>query len=183
MKKILYILLVFLLLCCDDFSFGIVPVFVQNNSSETLVVYATLNGDPGQEYGFHPVYPDTLLPEDGKNYYDSLNPILEFLSRVIVRPGEKGGIGGTDEYYHKGDLKKILPKDTLSVFIMSLDTIGKYGYEDVCKNYRILVRYDLSVDEVEDVFDFVFPYPPTPVMEEMKMFPPYTEVLRRAGIE
>jgi len=74
------------------------------------------------------------------------------------------------------DLKRKLYKykntDTLSFFILSPDTILKYGWEDVRKNYRILKRYDLSYSDVESL-DFKIYYPPTQAMKHMKMYPLY----------
>jgi hypothetical protein len=68
--------------------------------------------------------------------------------------------------------------DTLRIFILSPDTISKYGWENVRTNYRILVRYDLSYSNIENESgNILLSYPPTPDMRNIKMFPPYEEVL------
>ena len=38
---------------------------------------------------------------------------------------------------------EFLPKDTLSIFIFSTDTLNKYSWEEVRRDYKILRRYDL----------------------------------------
>ncbi|MCR4773506.1 MAG: hypothetical protein K5854_04030 [Prevotella sp.] len=73
---------------------------------------------------------------------------------------------------------KRLPKDTLSVFIISCDTLNKYGYDVVAKENRILVRYDLSIPDLERM-NYNIPYPPALWMKETKMFPSYDEVINR----
>jgi hypothetical protein len=81
---------------------------------------------------------------------------------------------GDQKYY----LQERLPKDTLSVFIISCDTLNKYGYDVVAKENRILVRYDLSIPDLERM-NYNIPYPPALWMKETKMFPSYDEVINR----
>ena len=75
-------------------------------------------------------------------------------------------------------LRSCLPKDTLSVFIISCDTLNKYGYDVVAKENKILVRYDLSIPDLERM-GYNIPYPPAPWMKEMKMYPSYDKVVNR----
>ena len=65
-----------------------------------------------------------------------------------------------------------LPKDTLSIFIFSTDTLNKYSWEEVRRDYKILRRYDLSIQDLE-LLDYKVYYPPTPAMSRMKMYPKY----------
>ena len=63
-----------------------------------------------------------------------------------------------------------LPKDTLSIFIFSTDTLNKYSWEEVRRDYKILKWYDLSYEDCK-LLKFRVPYPPTPAMSRMKMYP------------
>ena len=65
-------------------------------------------------------------------------------------------------------LKSHFHNDTAWVAIVSLDTIKKYGWEDVRVNYRVLVRYDLSYQDFRHL-DLVVPYPPSVEMSHIKM--------------
>ncbi|NWO28348.1 hypothetical protein [Capnocytophaga sp. oral taxon 903] len=71
-----------------------------------------------------------------------------------------------------GEILKKLPKDTLSIFIFSSDTLNKYSWEEVRRDYKILKRYDLSYEDCVRL-NFIVPYPPTPEMSRMKMYPKY----------
>lgn len=42
------------------------------------------------------------------------------------------------------------PKDTISLFIFSSDTINKYPWDSVRSNYMILQRYDLSLKDLQN---------------------------------
>jgi hypothetical protein len=72
-----------------------------------------------------------------------------------------------------------LPSDTLSVFYFHPDTLSKYSWEVIQNDYKILRRYDLSLEDLiklKDKYDVpVIPYPPTEVMKDMKMYPPYEQ--------
>ncbi len=140
---------------------------INNLSQEVLTVYYALGA---MDYGYPTLYPDTSLPENKvifndpyfrwaeKNLYDNM-----CASQIISKTAELNAM-------HNHTI------DTLSVFIISADTLLKYGYDDVRENYRILVRYDLDWEEVKKL-NYIFPYPPTPEMKGMKMYPSYQEVI------
>ncbi|SQA93841.1 hypothetical protein [Capnocytophaga ochracea] len=78
----------------------------------------------------------------------------------------------TDSRRKWRDIFKELPKDTLSIFIFNTDTLNKYSWEEVRRDYKILKRYDLSIQDLE-LLDYKVYYPPTPAMSQMKMYPKY----------
>jgi len=60
------------------------------------------------------------------------------------------------EYYYDSSLKwdviySSLPHDTMSVFIFHSDTLKKYTWEDVRNGYKILKRYDLSLEDLKQM--------------------------------
>lgn len=99
------------------------------------------------------MYPDTLLPEmsDKWKWYS-----IETMQREYK------------EFY------KEEKQDTLCLFIFSLDTIAKYGWDKVREDYNILARYDLCVVPSElRKLGFKVSYPPTEAMKDVKMYPSY----------
>ena len=70
-----------------------------------------------------------------------------------------------------------IPSDTLSVFYFHADTISKYSWEEIQQGYKILQRYDLSLEDFKRLSDKngvpVIIYPPDERMKDMKMYPPY----------
>jgi hypothetical protein len=112
------------------------------------------------------MYPDTMLSHDF--FFTTIEP-GETVSDAITNWGRNNTMRA---------LYEALPSDTICYFFIDADTIAHYGRINVCDDYRILVRYDLSVDDVE-VLQETIPYPPSPAMRYMKMYPPYEEVLRR----
>ena len=142
---------------CPMIDRDMLPLYLENNSNDTLGVYVA--------NGFYSAYPDTLLPD---KYQDGL------LSGV-----PKGHMTGAI-YFFKSPEKEIkqLPKDTLSIFILSMN--NNYGIEtdSIWKemNYgtRFLRRYDMSMQDLK-VLNNSIPYPPDERMKDMKMYPPYDE--------
>ena len=70
-----------------------------------------------------------------------------------------------------------LPSDTLSVFYFHPDTLAKYSWEEIQRDYNILQRYDLSIADIKMLYRKSgvpeIPYPPDERMKDMKMYPPY----------
>ena len=79
----------------------------------------------------------------------------------------------------------LLPYGYSTEIFISLDTIKKYGWDDVVKNNRIYQRYDLCYDDVAPIqastvgyiynhdCELWFSVPPTDCMKDVKMWPPY----------
>jgi hypothetical protein len=51
-----------------------------------------------------------------------------------------------------------LPADTLSVFFFSPDTVRKYGWKQVQSKYLILIRRDISLQDLE-ISNYIVTYP------------------------
>lgn len=65
-----------------------------------------------------------------------------------------------------------LPSDTLSVFIIHSDSLAKYDWNTIRKDYNVLKRYDLSLEDLQRL-NFKVPYPPKEDMKDVKMWPEY----------
>jgi hypothetical protein len=74
------------------------------------------------------------------------------------------------------------PWDKLSnpirMYIIDKDTMQKYDLSVILATYNILCRYDLSGNDIKQL-DYTIPYPPPPMMKDMKMYPPYEEVIKQ----
>jgi hypothetical protein len=72
-----------------------------------------------------------------------------------------------------------IPSDTLSVYYFHPDTVAKYSWEEIQQGYKVLQRYDLSLEDLIKLKNKsgvpVIPYPPTAVMKDMKMYPRYEQ--------
>src|SRR5690606_31507629 len=109
--------------------------------------------------GVGTMYPDTILWGNGiigyptkiyphnKQYFDELR-----------------GKGGVEDIQYLGD--------TLSFVIFDIDTLEKYSWDIVKKNYMVLQRHDLSIYDLQKL-DYTLYYPPNEAMRNMKMYPPY----------
>ncbi|MDO4880740.1 MAG: hypothetical protein Q3983_05620 [Capnocytophaga sp.] len=144
MKKArLLILLSFFCLQCDKFY----DLQIYNNTDRTINIYIA---------DIDTYYPDTLLPLGSNRLREiKINETLYETSMV-----------------QWNNILKNLPKDTLSIFIFNTDTLNKYSWEEIRRNYKILKRYDLSIQDLENL-DYKVYYPPTPEMSHMKMYPKY----------
>lgn len=149
MNKIIILGLCIVFIKCCKLPESYSDINIINNSNQSIDLYICLGGN----YGTY--YPDTLLP------YTSNYIIKDIKSKI------------TYQYLLHGAWKDIfisLPQDTLSVFILSTDTIMQYEWQEIRDNYNILKRYDLSLSDLEQLHFYV-PYPPDETMENMKMFP------------
>lgn len=43
----------------------------------------------------------------------------------------------------------VLPSDTISMYILSKDTVDRYSWDKIRSDYNILKRYDLSLDDLK----------------------------------
>ena len=187
MKKLIYFVTAFCMLlslnsCCEAFmlllacgqeSFDLPEstyLNFTNNSKDSLYTYIALGDRPWSITA----YPDTLLPPSDTTFIGKKAHILPLHKWHSAETDSLVSFIGDQKYY----LQERLPKDTLSVFIISCDTLNKYGYDVVAKENRILVRYDLSIPDLERM-NYNIPYPPALWMKETKMFPSYDEVINR----
>ena len=121
-----------MLLCgnhCENFVDHVYRIRVQNNSNDTIQFYESYN------------YPDTSI--------DVEKPRL-----IMVYPSEYGSLDSKEPWNEV----LVPPKDTLSIFILSKDTVDKYSWEEIRKSYNILKRYDLSLEDLE-YLNYTVTYP------------------------
>lgn len=93
---------------------------IQNNSNDTVQFYESYS------------YPDTLI--------DITKPRLK-----MVYPSKYTSLESKKDW----DEVLVSPKDTISIFILSKDTVDKYNWDIIRRDYNILKRYDLSFDDLE----------------------------------
>jgi hypothetical protein len=117
------------------------------NNSGKPICYSML-----WEFGI--LYPDTILPEKNPNPYKFDKERHFSLA------------------YNENDLFAKFPTDTMSIFFFDPDTLAKYEWETIREEYKILVRYDLSHNDLRKLNWRIY-YPPTEAMKDMKMYPPF----------
>ena len=105
------------------------------------------------------VYPDTSLDLD------------TFSFKLIIEPGETADIIKASSV-KISEIIEDLPADTLSVYLFHIDTLKNNTWSDVRDGYKLLKRYDLSLEDLE-YLDYKLSYPPDAKMSGVKMYPPY----------
>ena len=170
----------FTLCGCGDYDSSNPAAYLSNNSPHDIVVYWAKGSQYPSGYEYK-VYPDTTLPDtyfyfdfEIKNYNDSAswyNPMSN-----IISVGDCANVGDWDPNPIDYLFENI---SRLSVFVFHADTIRKYSWEEIRDSYNILVRYDLSERDVRSFKNHTIPFPPTGAMRDMKMWPPYEEVMKR----
>ena len=133
MKTITYIFLLLIILifitastCKKEKTDGLVTV---NNANHTINV--TIEFD----------YPDTTL-QKGRECLDCIADIdanTSFKHFYFPNGRYNWSIKIADRNIH----------NTLTVFVIHKDTLDKYTFEQIQKDYNILKRYELTVDELE----------------------------------
>lgn len=116
-----------------DYSY---QIDVVNKSNHPIGYYFATGG----EYGTY--YPESLPKNNNYVVYD--------MSKVL-EPGYESHLDW-EKFF------RTLPKDTLSIFIFHTDTLNKYTWSEVRNRYKILKRYDLSLDDLERM-NFKVTYP------------------------
>lgn len=106
---------------------------------------------------------DTLLPD-----IDNPN-ILHKIPKEKQR--DMGGVGrmaGWDEMF------AYLGIDTMRIFILATDIVDMYDWNIIQKNYNILQRYDVSIEDLRYLNGCLY-YPPISTMRDIRMWPPYSK--------
>ncbi|GHT32419.1 hypothetical protein FACS189434_04140 [Bacteroidia bacterium] len=141
--------------CIDSFYERHYAYEIHNNSKYTTQVYIAVSSNGG-------VYPDTTLSFVKDRITTTINPFSQFNSDY--------GSSFEEIFSH-------FPNDTLSIYIFDRDTLNKYFWEEIQRDYKILQRYDLSFKDIQILQNKYgipeIPYPPDERMKEMKMYPPY----------
>lgn len=146
--------------------------FVINNSSQPVVCYLAL-GIPALA---PTAYPDTMLPAfchipDKEAEFNRGAVLSETPLLVLLGPTNSASLY---EFAYR-DVESVGPGvDTVSAFFINADTLITKGYNYVRDHYRILVRYDVSMDEFRNDPQ-IFHFPPSEDMKDVKMYPSYEE--------
>src|SRR6056297_3148236 len=147
MKNAIYVLLLLLGALCNvkqDFEY---PLVIENNSGENLFFHAATESSPV-------MYDDTVL---------TLN--RDDIDLQVVEGSVR--IGNPIRWVER---ISYLPLDTLSIYFFHPDTLSTYDWNEIRSGYKVLKRYDLSIDDLTSL-NFTVPYPPTPEMENMRQYP------------
>jgi len=99
---------------------------IENNSPHDISFYVA-------GLGMEHLYPDTTLQTDS-------------VPMQIIPSGKTRSWSNTIGW---DNLFKQLPKDTLSIYLFSSDTLTKYRWNIIRKEYKILKRYDLSLSDLK----------------------------------
>ena len=148
-----------------------IDIAVENNSDDTVSVYIAI-----WEYGrMSTKYPNEKLPQ---NIY--IEAIKDSLSNCIMKiPPHTSSYVWSDNVYglyswtdtetkyrkYFNDMKI----DTLSFYFINIEAIQSYGYAYVAEHNMVLMRYDLSVSDM-DSLNYWIPYPPKENMRNMKIW-------------
>lgn len=182
LSSILLLTSLLALSCCYEY-FTISPAaYLTNNSPHEIVVYWA-EKTPAPFCFENKVYPDTTLP--AFYYYYDYEMAQDSAScyaptKNIISIGASANVGDWDPNpinYLFSDISR------LSVFILHADTIRKHSWDEIRDSYNIIVRYDLSKDDVKSFAGYAIPFPPTEAMRDMKMWPPYEEVRKRYDMD
>ena len=183
-KEIVSLLIgtMFLTGCIVDYDYYFLHT-IQNNSDIDIFSYQAANNNYAPT-----VYPDTLLPEAYSSWYgygDTNSDPSDTLG--IIPPNTFGydwclPFDYPRWFFDRGRFDKYFPAGYYSVFILSLDAYKEKGWDGIRNDYDILVRYDLTFDDLKALKDTI-PFPPTEKMKDMKMYPPYEEVVSALPLE
>jgi hypothetical protein len=109
-------------------------ISVVNNTNDDVQVILANSYDMN-------IYPDTMLP----------------ISKPILRIVRANNYRDFDCSNWAESINR-LPSDTLSVYIFDSDTINAYEWSEIAAGYKILKRYDLSVQDL-DSMNWTITYP------------------------
>jgi hypothetical protein len=112
-------------------------VYIKNNAEHSIGAYFALGGKLGT------LFPDTILPETKQYVITEIKPNTIYIYDSGIK---------WEEIFLK------LPKDTMSVYIFHTDTLYKYPWERIRDDYMILKRYDLSLEDLQDL-NWAITYP------------------------
>ena len=147
--KILFLgLLISLVYQCKNMELSR-SIWLHNNSDKAVSYYIP------SSIGIY--YPDTILPEKNPKPW-------RFEKQYTYTFGTSG--------FTENELFNQFPTDTLSIFFFDPNTLAKYNWEIIRKSYKILIRYDLSHNDLKKL-DWRVNYPPIGAMRGMKMYPKY----------
>jgi len=68
--------------------------------------------------------------------------------------------------------------DPIHIFVIDNDTMRKNDLSLILERYNIICRYDLSGSDIV-ALNYTIPYPPSPAMKDMKMYPSHEEIIKQ----
>jgi hypothetical protein len=87
-------------------------------------------------------------------------------------PNENNNTAFFNVFSGRSDCYENTLKDTLYVFIFEEDVLANHPWADVVDKNLILQRYDLSLQDLQQL-NWQISYPPSELMKDMKMYPPF----------
>lgn len=152
MKKIYIVFVLLIVVGCEPFTEKFYSIEL-NNHSNSMIRYTY---DKTNSRNMN--YPDTLINNNRDNIF--LSPLSANSNTYI------------DSRKPWSEVINNLPNDTLSFYIFAEDTINSYPWEIISTEYKVLKRYDFSVQDLESL-NYKISYPPTGQMKNVRMYPPY----------
>ena len=155
MKHTFFITILFILLQSNSCKLAMdykYEIDLINNSPNKIGYYFALGG----KYGTY--YPQGLPSSNQYIVYD--------MSKEI-----KSGVESSlpiDKFFDD------LPKDTLSLYIFSTDTLNKYSWEVIKNQEKYIKRFDFSKSDLKKLKNKVV-YPFGSELKDIKQFPAYGE--------
>lgn len=161
MKKIIVLILAILSLSsCRDFWGALVGreygIYVRNDTQRNIYVYGSYTQK------------DTLLPETKPR-------------ASLVNPSSSYEIGFPGEFImseYKNWRANLSENDTVRIFVFDNVLFEYTDWKVIRESYSVLVRYDLTAKDM-DAIKYIS-YPPSEAMKDVKMWPPYEEVIKAA---
>jgi hypothetical protein len=139
-------------------NFDTIPICIDNLSEFTIARYI----------------PWQVIMDEGVVYPDTTLSIAKERIGCCIHPHETRCFDQLNTTYEHW--LSSFPKDTVSIYIFNQDTLDAYPWEIIQRDYKILQRYDLSLEDIYVLKENnipVIPYPPNEKMKNMKMYPPY----------
>ena len=68
--------------------------------------------------------------------------------------------------------------DTLTAYILCEEELRSHKWDNIIKDSLWQCKYELSLQEIRVLHDTI-PYPPSPAMKDMKMYPSYEEITNK----
>ena len=100
-------------------------------------------------------------------YRNTVTPVYK------VKSGEQNNRRATDDNYCLEDtFIDHSFSDTLNLYVFDAFIVENTPWEVVARDYLVLKRYDLSLEDLQKL-DWRVTYPPTEAMKDVEQYPPY----------
>ena len=135
--------------------------------------------DKGSAEFYNMTEKDVVLLRDyiSYNYYPRHDTALDYNIEHWCR-FNKIGKNEKFTFLRWDDMDPLSKSDTISIFILDKQVFDTISWKKICTDYLMLCRYDLSGEDLKTL-NSTIPYPPSPAMKDMKMYPPYEEVIKQ----